>query len=109
MGYIRWYGPATLHAGLCPPENRRGGRRDHEEGKKRHQRKIGKVARMNEAVSIDADGNALGDFQWMRDRSGAVQLPASIRSRLTPPFTARIGGKGRAIIHFQVWPPACEL
>src|SRR3546814_14977536 len=82
-GYIRKEGADTRHAVLCPPENRRGGRRDNEEGKKRHQRKIGKVARMNEAVSIDADGHALGDFQWMRDRSGAFQIGrAACRARL---------------------------
>src|SRR3546814_8184495 len=58
-GYIRKEGADTRHAVLCPPENRRSGRRDNEEGKKRHQRKIGKVARMNEAISKDADGQVL--------------------------------------------------
>src|SRR3546814_16937676 len=32
-----------------------------------------------------------------------------MRTRLTQPFTARLGGMGRAIIHFSVWPPACAL
>src|SRR3546814_5972260 len=32
-----------------------------------------------------------------------------MRTRLTQPFTARLGGMGRAIIHFSVWPTACAL
>src|SRR3546814_17802819 len=47
-GYIRKDGADTRPAVLCPPENRRDGRPDTAEGKKRHPRKIGQVARMHE-------------------------------------------------------------
>src|SRR3546814_9063066 len=32
-----------------------------------------------------------------------------MRTRLTQPFAARLGGMGRAIVHFSVWPTACAL
>jgi hypothetical protein len=92
-------GEHRLQPTLRLAEQPSDGGRDDEEGEEGHQREIGKVARVDEPIRIDADGNPL---HYLKGAGAGLHLRillAEPGSSLSEPLAPGFGRFGRDALH----------